>query len=307
MQTEVLDWLMTGDASIRWQVQRDLLGKPPEEYQVEQAQVAETGWGAELLARQDEDGKWGGGWYSPKWTSTTYTLLLLFQMGLPPGNPQALRGCAHFFARDLEKDGGINLVKNMRTSETCINGMLLGLLTYFGSPDPRVHSVANFLLHDQMPDGGWNCRRPHGATHSSFHTTILALEGLREYCRIAPDRKEGFQPAIERAHEFLLQHQLYQSHRTGQPARQEFTRMCFPPRWHYDFLRSLDYFQSINAARDDRMQAAIDLLISKQNTNGTWSLNQPWAGKVFFTLETPGHPSRWNTLRALRVLKWWEG
>ena len=307
MQTELLEWLMSGDASIRWQTRRDLLDERPEIYEPERARVAESGWGAELLAHQDADGKWGGGWYSPKWTSTTYTLLLLFQMGLPPGNLQALRGCAHFYAKNLEKDGGINLVKSMRTSETCINGMLLALLAYFGDPDPRIHSVANFLLHDRLPDGGWNCQRPRGATHSSFHTTILVLEGLREYCRAFPDRAPDYQPAIDQAHEFLLVHHLYQSHQSGLPARQEFTRMCFPPRWHYDFLRGLDYFQSIHARRDERMQAAIDLLRSKQNAAGSWNLNQGWAGVVFFNLETPGHPSRWNTLRALRVLKWWDG
>ena len=228
-------------------------------------------------------------------------------MGLPPGNPQALRGCEHFFTRDLETDGGINLVKSMRTSETCINGMLLALLSYFGCPDHRIHSVAKFLLHDQMPDGGWNCRRLRGATHASFNTTILVLEGLQEYCRAYPAERTTYHPIVHQAHEFLLEHHLYLSHRTGQPAKAEFMRMTFPPRWHFDFLRGLDYFQSIRAPRDARMQEAITLLLSKQNASGSWNLNQPWAGRVYFTMETPGHPSRWNTLRALRVLKWWEG
>jgi len=306
MQTNRIDWLLTGDPSIRWQVMRDLLNEPPVTYEQERARVAETGWGAELLTRQNADGNWSKGVYNPKWTSTTYSLLLLRQLGLPPAHPQALRGCEHFFFRGIEKDGGINLFKRMQCSETCVNGMLLTLLCYFRYSDQRVHSVAEFLLREQMPDGGWNCQRPKGATHSSFHTSISALEGLFEYGRAYPQAQAAIQPAIASAHEFLLQHHIYQSHRTGKPANPAMTRMHFPPRWHYDFLRALDYFQAAQAARDVRMNEAIDLLCSKQTLDERWILNDPWPGQIFFPLEETGQPSRWNTLRALRVLKWWQ-
>ncbi len=301
-----LDWLLGGDPSIRWQVQRDLLEEKPEVYEKERSRVALEGWGAELLSRQDPNGTWANALYSPKWTSTTYTLLLLMQLGLAHENPQAQRGCEHFLARGLERDGGINFWKSYHHSETCVNGMLLALLAYFRSPDERVHSLVGFLLREQMPDGGWNCERVRGATHGSFHTTILTLEGLHEYGLIHPLPAPA-REAVQRAHEFLLLHRLYRSHRSGEIVDPAMTRLHFPPRWHYDILRALDYFRAVNAGRDERMGDAIGLLKEKQGGDGRWVLNTPWPGRVYFNLEAASQPSRWNTLRALRVLKWWEG
>ena len=304
--TDTISWLLEGDPSIRWQVMRDLLGEPHQTYERERKLVAAKGWGVQLLARQGADGNWGGGIYSPKWKSTTYTLLHLRQLGLPPGNEQALRGCERFFFRGMETDGGINLFKSFHHSETCVNGMFLALLSYFRYPDERIHSVVDFLLREQMPDGGWNCEQIKGATHASFHTTISVLEGLTEYGSTYPQAFAAVSAAIDSGREFLLQHRLYQSHRTGQPADPAMTHMHFPPRWHYDFLRGLDYFQGVKAPIDERMLAALSLLKNKQGKDGRWVLNTPWAGVVYFHMEETGKPSRWNTLRALRVLKWWE-
>jgi hypothetical protein len=306
--TNAISWLLEGDPSIRWQVMRDLLDESYPTYEHEREKVATQGWGAQLLAHQGTDGNWGGGIYSPKWKSTTYTLLQLRQLGLPPDNEQALCGCERFFFRGLEVDGGINLFKSFRHSETCVNGMLLALLSYFRYPDKRIHSVAEYLLREQMPDGGWNCQwvKGKGATHASFHTTISVLEGLTEYGSAYPQASATLSPALDAAHEFLLQHHLYKSHHTGQPVDPVMTRMYFPPRWHYDFLRALDYFQSVQAPIDERMQDALNLLKNKQGTDGRWVLNTPWAGVVYFHMEETGKPSRWNTLRALRVLKWSE-
>ncbi len=306
MNTNPLPWLLEGDPSIRWQVMRDLIEEPPQVYEQERARVAVEGWGKQLLYLQAADGSWGGGVYSPKWISTTYTLLLLRHLGLPPGHEQALRGCEKFFFRGLEKDGGINLFKSIHYSETCINGMLLALLAYFRYPDERIHSVAQFLFDEQMPDGGWNCERIHGATHASFHTTISVLEGLAEYQKACPRAAAAVKQAADSAHEFLLQHQLYKSHRTGQVADPAMTLMHFPPRWRYDFIRALDYFQGVKAPRDERMQPAVSLLLEKRRgEDGLWVLNKPWPGRIHFPIEETGQPSRWNTLRALRVLKWW--
>ena len=181
MQGDVLDWLLQGDPAIRWQVMRDLQDASREAYEAEQAKVSHEGWGAELLSRQDLSGTWGGGLYAPKWTSTTYTLLTLRHFGLPRDNHQAAIGCRQLMAKGIHHDGGINLFKSLDYSETCVNGMLLALFAYYRIEGDHIHSVAQFLLGEQMPDGGWNCERIHGATHSSFHTTISVLEGLHEY------------------------------------------------------------------------------------------------------------------------------
>ena len=262
--TGPIDWLLKGDPPIRWQVMRDLLEEPPGIYEKERAKIKAQGWGARLLSRQDADGNWGGGIYNPKWISTTYTLLLLRQFGLEQDHLQAQNGCKHFLLKGIHRDGGINLFRSIDYSETCVNGMLLTLLSYFRSPDERVHAVAEFLLKEQMADGGWNCQRVRGATHASFHTTISVLEGMYEYGQAYPEQAATLEKAVRKAHEFLLIHHLYKSHRTGKIVDPAMTRIHFPPRWHYDFLRALDYFQSIRADQDGRMKDAMELLKAKQ-------------------------------------------
>jgi hypothetical protein len=305
----VLDWLMEGDASIRWQALRDLAGSAGRTWEREQRRVASEGWGARLIALQSADGRWAGRVYTPKWTSTTYTLLLLRSLGLAPGNPQAVGGCRVLLNAGCWPDGGINFYpRRHRHSETCISSMVLAVACWFGLDDPRVDSLAAHLLGQQMPDGGWNCRAMPGyggATHGSFHTTILALEALLDYARFRPPRAAGAEAAQARGREFLLVHRLFRSHRTGKIVNPAMTRFWFPPRWHYDVVRGLDYFRESGAPRDPRLGDAIDLVQQRRGADGRWVLQNRYSGKVFFEMETPGTPSRWNTLRALRVLRWW--
>lgn len=300
-------WLMTGDPAIRWQVQMDLLEEPPDIYLKEREKIANQGWGKKLLDEQDLKGTWGGGLYSPKWISTTYTLLALRRLGLSPANKSAEKACGLLLNGGFyETDGGINFSVSYKYSETCITGMILSILAYFNYQDPRIHRVKDHLLTQQLPDGGWNCRSFKGDTHSSFHTTISALEGLVEYQRIYPKSKKEISDSREKAHEFLLQHKLYKSHQTGAVVDPRMTRYPFPPRWKYDILRALDYFQAANANPDDRMKDAIDLLKSKQNKQEQWPAYRGPSGRVFFDLEPAGKPSKFNTLRVLRVLNWWQ-
>jgi hypothetical protein len=157
-----------------------------------------------------------------------------------------------------------------------------------------------------MPDGGWNCRRPLGATHSSMNTTISVLEGLHHLALLRPRRARTIQAALRRGREFLLAHRLFRSHRTGNIIKSDFTRFVFPPRWHYDVLRALDHFHAVNAPRDPRLTEAIEMVHERRGKDGRWSLPHAYRGKSYFTMEQVGKPSRWNTLRALRVLRWWE-
>jgi hypothetical protein len=306
MADPAVSWLLEGDPSIRWQAMRDLTGAAARTIQREQRRVAEAGWGARLLKLQDPDGRWAGGIYTPKWTSTTYTMVLLRNLGLAAGHPQAMRACRVLLDAGHSEDGGINFWRRRRKqSETCVSGMVLAVLCWFGFDDPRVDRLAMHVVEQQMADGGWNCRAAPGcggATHGSFHTTISALEGLLEY-----DRFRGgsvARAASARGREFLLVHRLFRSHRTGEAAKPEFTRFSFPPRWHYDALRGLDYFREAGAARDRRLQDAIALVVNRRRPDGRWALQNRYPGKTFFEMEAPGDPSRWNTLRALRVLKW---
>jgi hypothetical protein len=233
-------------------------------------------------------------------------MLLLRDFGLPATNRQARRACPLLLDQGLQRDGGINYGWWGR-SETCITGMVLSILSFFEYDDDRLDTVVDHLLDQQMLDGGWNCQRRFGATHASVHTTISVLEGLRHY-ELHRRRKIGaVRAAQRRGREFLLVHQLFRSHRTGAVIKPIFIRFSFPPRWHYDILRALDYFQAVNASRDPRLAEAIDIVRSTRGDDGRWPLQNCYKGKTYFELERLGEPSRWNTLRALRVLKWWDG
>ncbi len=185
--------------------------------------------------------------------------------------------------------------------------MVLSILAHFEYDDDRLDTLAEHLLRQQMSDGGWNCRRDLGATHASVHTTISVLEGLRLYELHRRRNVEAVRAAQARGREFLLVHRLFRSHRTGEIIKPIFVRLSFPPRWHYDILRALDYFQAVNAPRDRRLDDAIEIVRNKRGDDGRWLLENCYKGKTYFELERLGAPSRWNTLRALRVLSWWDG
>jgi hypothetical protein len=315
-QTTEVQWLLDGDPAIRWQTQLDLVGAAKSTVERERGKVAREGWGSRLLALQDPQGTWAGGQtsdkglYSPKWTSTTYTMLLLRDFGLSPASHRARKACTILLDKGIQPDGGVNFglwANWLRRGETCITGMVLSILSYFKYNDDRLDTIADHLLEVQMPDGGWNCQRPQGATHSSVHTTISALEGLWHYELHRGGEISAIRQAQERGREFLLAHRLFRSHRTGEVIKPVFTRFAFPPRWHYDVLRGLDYFQAVDAPRDPRLADAIDLVHRSRCEDGRWLLQNSFKGKVYFELEHLGQPSRWNTLRALRVLKWWNG
>ncbi len=308
----VVDWLLAGDPSIRWQTLRDLADADEAAVERDRREVARHGWGARLLSLQGPDGRWAGGeapdsgLYTPKWISTTYTMLLLRDFGLAPDHAGAHKSCVLLLDHGLQEDGGINYGWWGR-SETCITGMALSLLAYFEHDDERLDVVADHLLGEQMGDGGWNCRRSLGATHASVHTTISVLEGLRHYELFRARNAGDIRQAQLRGREFLLAHRLYRSHRTGAVIKPIFTSLSFPPRWHYDILRGLDHFRAVDAPRDERLSDAIGLLKEKRHPDGRWRLENRYRGKTYFTLERIHASSRWNTLRALRVLRWWDG
>jgi hypothetical protein len=312
-------WLLEGDPSIRWQTLRDLVGAGERAVARERSRVAREGWGARLLARQRADGRWGAGrstrthagLYGPKWISTTYTMLLLRDLGLPAGNRKARRACALLLDQGLREDGQIDFgdwARWTRKGETCVTGIVLSILAHFEHDDPRLDTVVRTLLAQQMRDGGWNCRRSSGDTHGSMHTTMSVLEALRLYGRFRPrgGRSPKLRAAERRGREFLLRHRLFRSHRTGAVIKPAFTRFVFPPRWHYDVLRGLDHFRAAGAKRDARLADAIELVRRARGEDGRWRLQGRYPGKTWFELERVGAPSRWNTLRALRVIQWWD-
>lgn len=308
---DAIAWLMAGDPAIRWQTMRDILGAPAKAWQAEARRIVTDGWGARLLAEQSPDGTWGGGIYSPKWISTTYTMLALVSLGIPRDCDAARRGATIVLDEMLGRAGDPGFAKHLVDCDRCIVGMILRLAAYFGIDDARVDAIVANLLEEVMPDGAWNCRkhrRPY-PTHSSFHTTFNVLEGLREHvdARRNASHRSDVLAAESRALELMLQHRLFRSDKTGEIIDAKFTMLSYPHYWHYDVLRGLSYFARIGAPRDERLRDAIDLLKHKRRTDGLWPVQHKYSGRVFFQMEKIGGPSRWNTLRALRVLRWWDG
>ena len=294
VDADVLQWLMEGDPAIRWRVQRDLKGASERTIATQRRKVATEGWGARLLAVQNDDGGWGDGVYSPKWTSTTYTLLRLLWLGLPARHPAALKGCERLWEWQAR----------WRAPEACVVGMAVRLTSYFGYDAPRLDGVVDYLLANQLNDGGWNCSARHGekSKHSSFHTSVMALEALDAYEHAGGE----VDPAVPtRGREFFLQHRLFRSHRTGAVAIRASTRFPAFPEWHFDVMRGLEHFAGVSAVRDERLGDAIQLVRDARRKDGRWSTYPQYPGRQWFQLEPPG-ASRWNTARAFRVLQWWD-
>ena len=298
-----MDWLLAGDPAIRWQAERDLVGLPESRWLATRTSVGRKGWGRALVDLQDPDGTWANGLYTPKWTSTNYTLLLLRRLGLDPNHSGARRGCQRLLDDARWVDGGVSYWQTHDMAERCVNAMVLSVCSYFGVSDSRIDSIATLLVSAQMADGGWNCDDYRGATHSSFHTTISVLEALALWMgfRRTSDPADSVAAGVE----FLLGHRMFRSHRTGEVINPEWLKAHFPPRWHYDVLRGLDFLASTGANRDLRAEEAIDVVRSSRRSDGRWPKGSQYSGEVFFPLEPGRVPGRWNTLRALRVLRWW--
>jgi len=307
----VIDWLLDGDPAIRWQVLQDLTDASPDEIAAERARVAGVGWGERLLAAEDPDGLWAGGACFPAgyrggpgqpWTATMHTLQTLQLLGLDPASAPARRGVALVAENGRWEHAGQRYFDG--EVEPCINGRTIETGAYFGVD---VAPIVERILAERLEDGGWNCQAELGSVRSSFDTTINVLDGL-----LAFERATGGSPALstarQRGEEYLLERRLFRRKSTGEVVNPEYLDFAFPYYWHYDVLRALDYFRLAGADRDPRMAEAVDIVRSKRQPDGRWSLDRVHPGSVHFDLEGPvGTPSRWNTLRALRVLAWWDG
>jgi hypothetical protein len=310
----VLDWLLDSDPAIRWQVLHDVVHVPAEVVAAERARVAAEGWGARLLALQGEDGQWAGGACFPArsfnwkdedegqpWTSTLPTLQLLHDFGVDPSSDRVRRAVAQVREHCRWEHAGQPFFEG--EVEPCINGRTVALGIYF---DQDVQGVIDRLLGEQLEDGGWNCEAENGSVRSSFATTINVLEGLLAYERATGGSTKSV-VARRRGEEYLLERKLMRRKSTGELVNPAWLQFSFPTHWHYDVLRALDYFRTSGDVPDSRMDEAIELLRSKQQPDGKWLLENTHPGEVHFALEEgDGRPSRWNTLRAMRVLDWWE-
>ncbi len=312
LQRSVIRWLLDSDPSIRWQVMRDLIGAPADEVAAERARVATEGAGVRLLALQGADGRWGGAAWNRGWNSTMHVLMLLRDLGLDPASDQARRAVG--LVRDrvtwqgwAAYDGNPFFAGEV---EPCINGQVGAVGAYFGQD---VRGIVDRLLAEQLPDGGWNCEAANGSTRSSFNTTICVLEAL-----LAHERAVGGSPEVTgarlRGQAYLLERRLFRRRSTGEVIARDrkggaaWTRFAFPTWWHYDVLRGLEYLRSAGVAPDGRVGEAIDLVASKRDGDGRWPLETRHPGAMPIEIDAgEGRPSRWNTLRALRVLRWYEG
>jgi hypothetical protein len=308
----VLEWLLDSDPSIRWQVMQDLIDAPAEDVAVERAKVATEGWGAQLLALQGVDGSWAGAAWNQGWNSTMHVLSLLRELGLDPASDEARRAVGlvrdHVRWMGWDWDGtwrGWEFVGNPFFAgevEPCINGQVGASGAYFRQDIQR---ILDLLLGEQLSDGGWNCEAANGSTRSSFNTTICVLEALLEYELAGGSRSEVTEARL-RGQEYFLERRLFRRLTTGEVVDPAWTRFSFPSWWHYDVLRGLEYLRKAGVKPDERLTEAIELVGSKRDSDGRWLLENQYPGTMAIEMdEGEGRPSRWNTLRALRVLKWY--
>ncbi len=316
--SSVTDWLLDSDPSIRWQVMRDLLDAHESEWGAERAKVQTEGWGAELLSHEDADGQWAGGAFLPRdfdareweevgqpWTATTFSLSQLREFGLDPSSDRAQQAVELIGANSRWDEGGQPYWEG--EVEECVNGRIVADGAYFGVD---VSAIVGRLVGERLEDGGWNCERINGSVRSSFASTINVLEGLLEYERATGGTSES-REARKSGEEYLLERRLFRRRTTGEVADERFLQLLHPNRWRYDILRALDYFWSAaalaRAAPDPRLGEAIDHVRRRRLEEGAWPLDWSLNGRVWFEVDDqPGEPSRWATLRAMRVLRWWE-
>jgi hypothetical protein len=293
-----IKWLLDSDPAIRWQVMRDITGETPNAIAAERSRVATEGWGAQLLARQSAAGHWGGG---QKWDLITlWSLVVLKDLGLDPASKQA-RKMIDRVDKGLVYKPLDNRPFLHGETEPCINGRILGIGAYFKDPND---ALAEQLLAEQLEDGGWNCEAPR-SRRSSFHTTICVLEGLLDYER-AGRKSAAVTKARKRAENYLLDRRMFRSLRTGEVIDKRWLRFSAPTFWHYDVLRGLDYLRNAGIKPDSRVDEAIEVVIARRHQNGRWPLNLLHPERIPLEMETEvGRASRWNTLRALRVLRWY--
>jgi hypothetical protein len=297
----VIEWLLDGDPAIRWQVMRDLLDAAPEDWERERRRSVESGWVAELLAHQGSDGEWPKG----RWTASTWTLLLLVACGIPEDHPAVSTPLERLLGRFMPPGEEVDGAFLLRRVDLCHLGFWLGLGAYFLGADPRLGPLGPAVLGAQLDDGGWNChvRNRPATRHGSFHTTFNVLEGLRIASAQGAIPEPAFREAEGRAAEFMLRHRLFRSDHTGEVISDRFTHLTYPWHWHYTVLRGLDYLRLTPAIRDERVDDAIELLHARRKPNGRWPLQKRIPGTLLVEMEKPGGESRWNTLRALRVLR----
>ncbi|MGE0040421.1 MAG: hypothetical protein AB7H88_06470 [Vicinamibacterales bacterium] len=300
----VIDWLLDADPAVRWQVLRDLAGAPGDVVAAERARVATEGWGRQLLDLQRPDGQWGDGVATPLWWSTMYTLVFLRDLGVDPASAGARAAAARVRDRVTwgPEFGDAPFFEG--EVEPCINGRVLALGAYFGE---RRDGLVERLLGEQLADGGWNCEAERGSVRSSFHTTICVLEGL-----LAFETAFGAMPAVtgarERAHEYLLERRLLRRLSTGEVIDPLWAAFAFPPLWHYDVLRALDYLRAAGVAPDARAEEAVAIVRGRRDDDGRWRLDVRHRNTLHEEAAGPlGAPNRWVTLRARRVLDWHDG
>lgn len=303
--TPLISWLLEGDPAIRYKTSRDLLDAPENTLKTLRQQIALEGWGQQLLKRRDRHTRlWGNGIYSPKWTSTHYTLLELKNMGIDASIPEYSES-AEILLHALWFNQG--KVCKYRHQDMCVVAMILDICVYAHLQSLEIHEMVDFILDHQYRDGGWNCAWERGDKHSSLHTTISVLEAFRDYEKFGYTYKLPLvKKALPKAHEFILKKHLYKSVHTGKVINEHMLTLSYPCRWKYDILRAMDYFASVKAPYDIRMKEALDIILSKRNKTGRWPVQDKYSGMTHFLMEKTGGDSRWNTLRVLRVVRFYD-
>jgi hypothetical protein len=302
-----IDWLLSSaEPAVRLLTRRDLLGEKIEETdEVLEGAIVRT-----LLSGQNDDGGFGDHPYR-KWPGAHWRLVSLVELGIPAGEPRAVRA-AHTVLEWLagpRHRSSIVAVDGLTRAHGSQEGNALAVCSRLGlAHDPRVELLAESLVAWQWPDGGWNCDRRATGRRSSFHESLVPAWGLFEYWRATGESQA--RTAAVRAAELLLEHRLFRSRRTGEAIHRSWLILHFPPYWHYDILQALLVISRMGLAGDPRCSDAVEELERLRRPDGRWRAGGYWwnppgsprGGAEAVDWGRSG-PNEMVTLNALRVLR----
>ena len=329
LRADPTQWLLEEDnPSVRYLTLTDILDRPEKDPEVKKAKsdIMKTGAAAEILDTQNKDGYWGDPkkFYTAKYKGTVWQLLILAELGADGNDGRVKKGCEFIMAnsQDLESGGfAINTSVKLgggRHSEVipCLTGNMVYSFVRLGHlEDPRVQRGIEWVAKYQRFDDGVKSA-PTGWPYDKFgmcfgrHTCHMgAVKSLKALAEIpAEKRTNAVKQALENGAEYMLIHHIHKkSHDLAKVSKPGWLRFGFPLMYQTDALEILGILTDLGYS-DERMQEAIDIVISKQDAQGRWKLENTFNGQLLVDIERKGKPSKWVTLNALRVLKrYYEG
>jgi hypothetical protein len=300
----VIDWLLKSNISVKYLVKRDLLDVPEDELRDLRARTLKRGFGLVLMKKQDPQTYMWEGFYSPKYISTHYTLFQLCQLGAPMDDPRIKKAILVLFDHMWKPKGLIDL---NRYQDLCVVAMMIRIAAEANLPDARVLDMIDYVLLNQLKDGGWNCEWQENPRQSSLHTTLSVIEAFSKLRKSdLTYRLKDIERAIPPGIEYILTKRLFRSARTGEIIHKDMLNFDFPYSWRYDLLRVLEVLAELRFPYDMRMAEGLDIIVERLDYYGRIKAERRPKGKQHQRYTRTGRFCPFNTQRVFKVLKFYD-